>query len=89
MREDVSLGQFDILEGKMVVPHGEAYFLDSIRNDAWIETDAPQHEGEMEPGSFKIGLVLLNRIPSVAGASTPDLDRIVANTAVTFPSLGK
>src|ERR1700680_180326 len=58
VRVDVTLGFFDHLRRRVIVPNQQAYFSGFIRPDAWVETDEKWEETELEPGTFELYLTL-------------------------------
>jgi len=81
---DVSLGHFDVLQGRISVPHDQGYELGPFDSDSWEPSPAAP-DSPLESGTFSIGLVLLNPIARHASRPVPLLDPVIAESKVWFP----
>ena len=74
---DVSLGYYDHLAGRVVIPNGEAYILGPVDPHRWEPLDDGWAEdAEPEPGTFDLRITFLNPIHTLDGP-TPNLDPFV------------
>jgi hypothetical protein len=84
VRENVTLGSYDFLTGRVIIPSQQAYILGPFDRDAWEPCDAPPEEpAEIEPGTFRLGLTLLAPVHGVDGVGVPDLDPLIKERLVT------
>jgi hypothetical protein len=58
VKTGLSLGYYDHLTNKVVVPDKERYALGPIDMDAWEETDQQWEDGKMEPNSFRLNMTI-------------------------------
>lgn len=91
VRTDVSLGHFDHVSKRLVIPDKQAYILGPVVPDAWVPVEKGWEQEledlELEPGSFELRMTLYRQIPAVEGP-TPDIDALVSETLVaTNPTL--
>ena len=84
IREDVTLGSFDLLKGTVNIPNGQAWSVGPFDNQAWKPVDPPPPDTPMEANSIRLGLTLLRPIASMANRPTPTLDQYVKEHAITF-----
>lgn len=73
---DITLGIFDHLRNKIVIPDKETYILGWIDPNAWTEIDYPGWKPP-EKGSFELYLTLFNPVKEVETKETPELDAII------------
>jgi|APLak6261659701_1056019.scaffolds.fasta_scaffold06593_2 hypothetical protein len=85
VREDVSLGHYDILRSRLVIPDQQLFSIGIFANDAWEATGPPTTDMPMEDNSIEIGLSLFHSVERVTGTATPPLDSLVGEHVVTFP----
>jgi hypothetical protein len=81
---NVSLGHFDVLKGRIIIPHGQMYEVGPFDPKGWEPSPAPQ-DAPLEPGSFSLGLVLYNPIARHADEAIPLLDGLIAESKVWCP----
>ena len=86
VREDVSLGHYDLLRRRIVIPDQQALSVGPFDRTAWEASEGPPEDEPMEPNSIRMHITLLRPIGSVAGSGTPKLDDHVLESAITFPS---
>lgn len=80
---NVSLGHLDVLTGRVIVPPDQGYELGPFDADSW--EPSPAAPAALEPGTFSIGMVLLNPIARDASRPAPFLDSVIAESKVWFP----
>ena len=73
--ENVSLGSYDVLRRRVIVPSGQQWSIGPFDPNAWLERDGPSPSSEHEPDAFDIRLTLLN--PVAGDEHFPDLDSII------------
>src|SRR5213594_1353838 len=56
VKTDVSLGYYDHLKKRVVVPDKQWYALGLVDNEAWEKTDQEWEQGELEPNSFRLDI---------------------------------
>lgn len=83
VREDVSLGSYDFLTGRVVVPDRQAYMLGSFDNTAWVPCETPPDNTELEPGTFRIDVTLLRFVEPIPGP-VADVDEVVVAKAMNI-----
>ena len=84
VREDVTLGFYDILRKRTTIPDQQAYTLGPFDRNAWVEcAAAPVKEPEIEPGTLNLGLALFASVPGMDGFGVPDVDSIIRERAET------
>ena len=85
---DVSLGCFDHQQHQVIVPHGQAYILGPVNQNAWQPTDQGWKEDvEPNPDTFELRLTLKKPMPRVDG-DTPDIEALVLEREIkTSPPL--
>lgn len=84
VREDVTLGSYDLLQRKLIIPDKEAWSVGPFDAGAWEPVETPPPEPTMEPNSIRLNLTLLRPVAPIAGKGTPGLDELVLEHAVTF-----
>jgi len=82
VRVDVTLGLFDYLRRKVVVPSKQAYGMGWIDQEAWKETDMRWEEKELEPNSFELFMTLLRPIPPIGDGKAPDIARLIVDQEI-------
>lgn len=81
-KTDVSLGYYDHLNKRVVVPNKQWYALGLIDNEAWEETDQQWGQGEMEPNSFRLDITMTrSNLPNSSGPP-PMVDELIAESCV-------
>lgn len=82
VKTDVSLGYYDHLKKRVVVPDKQWYALRLIDMDAWDETDRQWEDGEMEPNTFRLSItVTRSNLPNEPGLF-PKVDELIAEYCV-------
>ena len=82
MKTEVSLGYYDHLKRRVVVPNKQWYALGLIDNEAWEETDKEWEHVEMEPNSFRLDLTMTqSNLPNSPGPP-PKVDELIAESRV-------
>jgi len=79
VREDVSLGYYDHISRKVVIPNEQVWTIGPIDRDAWKELDIAPEEltSEIEDNSFRFSLKLYNCIKKIKNYETPAIDNII------------
>jgi hypothetical protein len=72
---DVTLGSYDVLRRRVIVPNGEAMAVGPIERDAWQSCDPPPPSPELEPDSLELELTIVDTVPQ--DVNIPDLDTII------------
>jgi hypothetical protein len=75
---DVSLGYYDHLRKRVVVPGKQWYVEGLIDNEAWKETNKGWDDSEMEPNSFRFRFTVVKCNLPIAPGLSPKLDEIIA-----------
>lgn len=87
VKTDVSLGYYDHLKKRVVVPSLQWYALGLINNEAWEETDNEWEHGEMEPNSFRLDFTIAqSNLPNSPGRPA-DVDALIADSRVDVESV--
>jgi hypothetical protein len=87
VKTDVSLGYYDHLKKRVVVPNKQWYALGLIDNEAWEETDKEWEYGEMEPNSFQLDITMTrSNLPNSPGLP-PKVDELIAESRVDVESV--
>lgn len=82
VKTDVSLGYYDHLKKRVVVPNKQCYALGLIDNEAWEETDKEWEHGEMEPNSFRLDITITrSNLPNSPG-TPPKVDELITESRV-------
>lgn len=77
VKTDVSLGYYDHLKKRVVVPDKQWYALGLIDKDAWEETERHSEDGEMEPNSFSLNMTITqSNLPNAPGVF-PKVDDLI------------
>lgn len=84
IREDVTLGSYDLLHQRLIIPDKQAWSVGPFDAEAWQPVEAPLPEQPMEPNSIRLDLTIHRSVPPIAGQGTPGLDEFVLGHAVTF-----
>jgi hypothetical protein len=83
VREDVSLGVYNHITRRVTVPNKEFWSMGWIDQEAWRELDVDGEPEEwtkpLEPGSFRLNLVLLNPIAVIKGEDVPPIDELIGD----------
>lgn len=82
VRTDVSLGYYDHLKKRVVIPHSQWYALGLIDRDAWEETDQSWEDGEMEPNTFRLNITMTQSNLLNAPGAFPKVDDLIAEHQV-------
>ena len=78
VKTDVSLGYYDHLNKRVVVPDKQWYALGLIDRDAWEETDQRWEDGEMGPNTFRLSITATrSNLPNAPGV-VPKMDDLIA-----------
>lgn len=82
VKKDVSLGYYDHLKKRVVVPSNQWYALGLIDNEAWEATKNQGEHPEMEPGSFRLDITMTrSNLPNSPGPP-PKLDELIAESRI-------
>ena len=79
---DVSLGYYDHLKKRVVVPDQQWYALGFIVKDGWEETDRHWEDGEMKPNTFRLNMTLIESDLPTASGVFPKVDDLIAEHRV-------
>lgn len=86
VQTDVSLGSYNHLTGRLLIPNQQYYSLGLISQAAWEEmniNDEPEVWSEpMAPGDFRLNFTLMNPIARVKGENVPAIDDIIYKYSV-------
>jgi len=82
VRVDVTLGLYDHLRKKVVVPHNQGYVMGWIDREAWKELDGGWGEEELEPNSFELFLTMLNPFRPVGDGKAPAIADLIGEQEV-------
>ncbi|MCY2952236.1 MAG: restriction endonuclease [Planctomycetota bacterium] len=82
VRVHVTLGLYDYLRQKVVVPAKQGYMMGWIDQEAWKEVDSGWEEKELEPNSFELFLTMLHPIPPVGDGETPAIADLISEQEV-------
>jgi len=74
---DITLGMYDHIRKRHVIPSNQGYIIGSIDPDGWREIDCSGWKPP-EEGSFELYLTLLNPVARVGPEEVPDLDSIIS-----------
>jgi hypothetical protein len=86
IREDVSLGTYDFLEHRVIIPDKQVWSLGPFDRDAWVPVESPPVETELGPNTIQVNMTVFRPIASVPGTATPDLDQFILEQAVSYPT---
>jgi hypothetical protein len=87
VKTDVSLGYYDHLKKRVVVPNKQWYALGSLDNEAWEEVDKEWEHGEMEPNSFRLDITITrSNLPNSPGPP-PKVHELMAESRVEVESV--
>ena len=82
VKSEVSLGYYDHLKNRIVVPSQQWYTPGMIDNEGWEETDKEWEQGEMEPNTFCLNLTIIrSKLPN-SPELPPKVDDLVAESRV-------
>ena len=82
MKTDVTLGYFDHLRARVVVPDQQVYILGMIDSQGWKETDHQWEHGEMEPNTFRLDITMTRSNLRNSSGEPPKVDEIIAEHRV-------
>ncbi len=78
VRTDVSLGSYNHLTGRLLIPNQHYYNLGWISQNAWeemnIDGEPEEWSKPLEPGDFRFNITLMNPIAPVEGENAPAID---------------
>jgi hypothetical protein len=82
VKTEVSLGYYDHLKKRVVIPDKQWYTPGMIDRDAWEETDREWEDGEMEQNTFRLNITLTrSNLPNAPGV-IPRVDDVIAEHQV-------
>lgn len=84
---DVSLGFYDHLKKRVIVPNEQWYMLGVIDNEAWKETDKEWEHGEMDPNSFRLDFTMTRSNLQNSPGPPPKVDEVIAESRVDVESV--
>jgi hypothetical protein len=91
VKTDVTLGYFDHLHGRVVLPDQQGYMLGMIERDGWKETDQQWEHGDMQPNTFRLDITITqSNLPNSPG-EPPKVNELIAEYQVDLeehPCLG-
>jgi len=79
---DATLGLYDHLRRHVRIPNYASYKLGPFDNARWQKTAWTPENRDLEPGTFEIGITLLNPVPPVGGAEMPSIDELTREKEV-------
>lgn len=74
---DISLGYYDHLKRRVVIPNDQQYVLGLIDWEGWEETDRQWSNGNLEPGGFRLKLTLVRSDIPNSPAPPPKVDNLI------------
>lgn len=85
VEESVSFGEYDFLRGRVIVPDKQAWFLGPFDKQAWQTVPCPEpiSEAVLEPGTFRVDLILRTPVPTVEPQIVPGIDDLVAESSIS------
>lgn len=82
VRENVSLGLYNHITRRLTIPSKQYWSMGWIDREAWQEIDCENDPEEwtkpLEPGSFRLNLILLNLVPEQTNDGVPPIDELIA-----------
>ena len=86
VREDVSLGLYNHITCRLVVPNKQLWSMGSIDQENWkeVEIDGEPEEWTkpLEPGNFCVNLILFNSILGFEGEKIPAIDDLIGERRI-------
>jgi Restriction endonuclease len=82
VQTEVSLGYYDHLRKRVVVPDKQWYAMGLINNDAWAETDRQSEDCELEANTFRLNLTITRSNLPNAPSEVPKVDNLIAEHRV-------
>ncbi len=84
VREDVSLGNYNHITGRLLIPDQQYWSIGEIKQDAWEETDGePLYWSKpSEPGDARLNLIFLTPIKSYEGENAPPIDDLINEQSI-------
>jgi Restriction endonuclease len=83
VRSEISLGYYDHLKRRVVIPPEQWYTPGTIDQEAWMPTDQKWEEGELEPNSFRLNITLMRSdLPPAAPEAVPKVDGLMSEFRV-------
>ncbi len=84
VQEDVSLGFYDHIKGKVIIPNEQVYLIGEFNINGWKELDDEPEElkHDLEPNSFRINMVMLKLIPKIEGYMVPPIDTLINEKSI-------
>ena len=73
---DITLGLYDHIRKRHVIPNKQGYIMGEIDPDQWEEIDYPGWQLP-EEGSFELYITLLNPVQPLEPKEAPDLDALI------------
>jgi hypothetical protein len=84
VKTDVSLGYYDHLKRRVVVPNEQWYALGLIDNEAWEESDKAWEHGDIEQNCFRLDITMTrSNLPNSPGPP-PRVDELISENRVDF-----
>ena len=83
VREDVSLGVYNHITRRLTVPNKQFLSMGWIDQEAWRELDIDDEPEQwtkpLEPGSFRLNLILFKPIPRMEEEGVPPIDDLIGD----------
>ena len=86
VREDVSLGVYDHITRRLTVPSKQFWSMGWIDQEAWqeitIDGEPEEWTKPLEPGSFRLNLILFDPIEGFKDEETPPIDDLISERRI-------
>jgi len=88
VREDVSFGVYNHITRRLIVPNKQFWSMGWIDQEAWHELDIDDEPEQwtkpLEPGSFRLNLILFKPIPRMEGEGVPPIDDLIGDRSTNL-----
>lgn len=75
---DVTLGLYDHMRQRVVIPDQQGYMLGPIDPQKWEEIEEGWTDDDIEQGTFDLQMTLYNPVRLIEGRDAPDIDALIA-----------
>jgi len=83
----VTLGHYDHLKKKIVIPNLESYLFGPVDQDKWQEIHHGWSENQLEPNSFILQMTLFRPIAQIANGGFPSLCDLLTRKETSYEDL--
>lgn len=84
VESEVSLGYFDHIKNKIVIPDKQWYTPGVIDRDAWEDTKKQWEEEELEPNSIRLNLTIMRSNLPIEQGKIPKVDELIIEHRVDY-----